>query len=334
MTFAFAGTYGPEPITDSGGTPLKNEIVSVYEEGTTVPVTLYTDRTMGTEAPNPTTTDTIGNLVFFTAPGPVDVLANGDTNTVQVQPDVADIATILGSVPKLTPVVITGNATLLPNQIGIITADSDVTLTLPTSPEIGDLAGFKMAGQSGAFATIVATDGSVDGQVSSPNIENAFTQNLYAVGGLFVYIGLTDLNTEPSFFPAAPTWVSLGLVGTDGANGFAVQGTLAALGLARFFGTVSVEAGIKLSPRSVSANTTALITDSLINATAALTATFPNLTAGLVIWLKNTSSAGTVTIAAGSGATLGSETPTTLAAGKGICLVQIGTVWHTLTAAG
>lgn len=97
MAYAFAGTYGPAPITDKFGHPLTGLTVAIFETGTQNLVQLYTDRTMATPATNPTLTDDIGNLTFFCAPGQVDLSGNGGLLTVVILPDPADLATLDGS---------------------------------------------------------------------------------------------------------------------------------------------------------------------------------------------------------------------------------------------
>ena len=100
MTYTFAGQYGPQTlvsVTAGVVSPLPSISVNVYAVGTTTPIQLYTSRTMLTTAANPTMTDTNGNLTFFCAPGEVDILGNNQRQTVVVNPDPADVATVAGT---------------------------------------------------------------------------------------------------------------------------------------------------------------------------------------------------------------------------------------------
>jgi microcystin-dependent protein len=69
MAFAYAGLYGPQTILDQTSKELANVLVTVYESNGTTAATLYTDHTMTTTASNPVSTDSLGNLIFWTIPG-------------------------------------------------------------------------------------------------------------------------------------------------------------------------------------------------------------------------------------------------------------------------
>jgi hypothetical protein len=99
VSFTHAGLYGPDQFIDSTGKPLPNLAVTVYLTGTQTLTTLYTDRTQVTQAVNPTSTDINGNLSFYAAPGRYDIVANGLTFAVEVQPDPGDQASALISDP-------------------------------------------------------------------------------------------------------------------------------------------------------------------------------------------------------------------------------------------
>ncbi len=68
MGFAYAGFYGPEAILDQTSKVVYGLSVTVYESNGTTVASLYTDETMATAAANPTTTDSLGNLLFFALP--------------------------------------------------------------------------------------------------------------------------------------------------------------------------------------------------------------------------------------------------------------------------
>lgn len=77
MAFTYAGRFA-EVAEKSDGTLLKNGAVSVYLPGTTTLASLYTDRTKGTPASNPVTTDaTSGMLAFYADPGLYDLAGPG-----------------------------------------------------------------------------------------------------------------------------------------------------------------------------------------------------------------------------------------------------------------
>lgn len=90
MPYVFAGLWGPETFESSSRTLLKSHPFTVYEQGTVIEAVLYTDRTKGTQALNPTTTDAFGNGSFYAEPGLYDVVSNGYNVTVTVEPDPED----------------------------------------------------------------------------------------------------------------------------------------------------------------------------------------------------------------------------------------------------
>jgi hypothetical protein len=92
MSFTFAG-YFHEPFTDRYGNAQAAIEVTVYEADTATLATLYTDRTKATTAPNPITTDALGNGSFYADPGAYDLLANGTTVRVLVPVDAAEVLT-------------------------------------------------------------------------------------------------------------------------------------------------------------------------------------------------------------------------------------------------
>lgn len=86
-SYNFAGQWGPQPITNAAGVPLKNLSVTIFEHGTDTMATLYTDRTKDSTTANPFETDSIGNLTFFVDPGQYDIVGNEATITVPVYID-------------------------------------------------------------------------------------------------------------------------------------------------------------------------------------------------------------------------------------------------------
>lgn len=102
MSFTKAGQWGPDTLDRAGtGTPLPNTSVRVLNTDLTL-ATLYTDDTKATQASNPTTTDSLGNLTFFAAPGNYKLVAevNGMDQAaldVEVQPDRDDLVHTAGA---------------------------------------------------------------------------------------------------------------------------------------------------------------------------------------------------------------------------------------------
>lgn len=103
MTYNFAGTWGPQPITTAAGKPLPDLTVSVYLTGTSNLATLYSDRTKDATVVNPTATDDVGNLTFNVDPGQYDIVGNSATITVTVYTDPAESLTgdINGAIPAV-----------------------------------------------------------------------------------------------------------------------------------------------------------------------------------------------------------------------------------------
>ncbi len=97
----FAGLYGASVVVNSAGIPQPGQLVTVYNVGTTTLATLYTDNTATTTVPNPTTTDSLGNLTFYALPGRYTLSSAAGRTTVAVVPDPQDYAfgqTIVGQV--------------------------------------------------------------------------------------------------------------------------------------------------------------------------------------------------------------------------------------------
>ncbi len=110
MTYAFAGQFGPDDLRLQNATTkllVNPTSVAVYNTGTAVLASLFTDRTQANAGANPLLTGQAentagisvnGNILFFAAPGTYDVLVNAGTKyTVQVLPDPADLQSISAS---------------------------------------------------------------------------------------------------------------------------------------------------------------------------------------------------------------------------------------------
>lgn len=103
-------TYAGRPVfppyfTDPSGNPQELVSITVYNSGTTVKPTLYTDRTKATPLANPFTADSLGNAEFYLDPGDYDALVNGVTLPFSVVADPAeplDAAAVLASIPSGT----------------------------------------------------------------------------------------------------------------------------------------------------------------------------------------------------------------------------------------
>lgn len=76
MPYTYAGLF-TDAFIDRYGNGQADTEVTVYNAGTLVEATLYTDRTKATVAANPFTTDSVGNGSFYADPGEYDVVANG-----------------------------------------------------------------------------------------------------------------------------------------------------------------------------------------------------------------------------------------------------------------
>jgi hypothetical protein len=81
-----AGYWGPEAILYSTtGDPAKSVAVEIREDLTNVLATLYTDRNKTGVISNPTKTDRLGNLSFYTEAGFYKVSVLGTTETFLVE---------------------------------------------------------------------------------------------------------------------------------------------------------------------------------------------------------------------------------------------------------
>jgi hypothetical protein len=151
MAFEFAGTYGPEPLLAATTSKLlPNTTVTIYQTGTTTPVVLYSDRTMAEAVANPTVTDARGNLTFFCAPGPVDIVANGVTlSGVMVPVDPADVTAVVSADMPIAGGVFTGSVGW---QLGSgTTVAEQVKLSGDVAPRFVRLANGQMQITSGAM---------------------------------------------------------------------------------------------------------------------------------------------------------------------------------------
>ena len=100
MGFPSSGRFGAEAIISVLGVPVTSTPVTVYVSGTTTLATLYTDHTSVTTTTNPISTDGLGNLTFYTAPGAYDLAFTvggvATTQTVVVDPWPQDLANPIG----------------------------------------------------------------------------------------------------------------------------------------------------------------------------------------------------------------------------------------------
>lgn len=343
------GRYGAQPITDRFGVPLPDLTVTIYLTGTTTKAALFTDDTGTVSAPNPMTTDASGNLTFFATPGDYDINGNGATVTVSVPPD----ASLTPSM--FLPVSVTSNYNAKPWDFVSVEAES-VTVLLPETAPLGsEIIVYQATGDAASqFNVAVNGVGYINGKTDiafvTENVGGAFSQ--WNNGARFIYMGTAVPNPSGRTFP---TWIATSIVGGDGDMGMYLSGPLFVQGSSGFGGPIDTEAGLSISNgagsfphaglfingntsvraamNSVAVNYTITEDDFIVVATAALTATFPFTRTDQIVALKNTSG-GSVTVAAGAGATLGSEVTTTLTTGKVMWLIAIGTVWHTLVPAG
>lgn len=95
----YAGQYGPEPAFSPFGRALVNTPYTVTVPTTGAMATIYTDRTRATVGPNPTATDSEGNITFFAQPGQYVITLAGTSVTVSVYADPAEPAV------GITPIV-------------------------------------------------------------------------------------------------------------------------------------------------------------------------------------------------------------------------------------
>ena len=128
--FQYAGAFGPEAILDQTGGLATGISVEVYEHGTSTPAQLYQPSVSGgietlpvalssaNYGTNPVLTDSLGNLVFWAAPGVYDLVFTiqgvQTSRVVVVRPDPADY-------PGLLPVLRTSVTNLsLPAAGGVV----------------------------------------------------------------------------------------------------------------------------------------------------------------------------------------------------------------------
>ncbi len=110
MTYTFAGQFGPDDLRQQNVTTkllVNATSVAVYNTGTMVLASLFTDRTMANAGANPLAlnapantagVDAGGNILFYAAPGTYDVLINASIKfTFPVYPDPADLQAISAS---------------------------------------------------------------------------------------------------------------------------------------------------------------------------------------------------------------------------------------------
>jgi len=94
MAWVHAGLWSDSLASQFGGQYI-NGSVTVLLHGTVTPAVLYTDRTKSTTAPNPATTDELGNLLLYVDPGLYDLATPGSEGaaffTIVVSPDQADL---------------------------------------------------------------------------------------------------------------------------------------------------------------------------------------------------------------------------------------------------
>lgn len=106
MAYQYAGMYGPEAILDQTGGLATGTSVTVYLHGTTTLAQLYLPTVtggiqtlpvplvVGNQSANPVVTDSLGNLIFWVAPGVYDLAFTiqgvATTRTVVVRADPAE----------------------------------------------------------------------------------------------------------------------------------------------------------------------------------------------------------------------------------------------------
>lgn len=98
----FAGLWGPEVFESPDRILLQNHPFAVYNAGTNVLASIFTDRTKSTPAPNPSSTDAFGNGSFYADPDLYEVEVNSFRVTVSVPMDPEEDEA--GSVPPVTSV--------------------------------------------------------------------------------------------------------------------------------------------------------------------------------------------------------------------------------------
>lgn len=204
----------PEYFPDPTGNPQELVSVTVYNRGTTVKPTLYTSRTKATTTPNPTTTDTLGNLALYLDPGEYDVLVNGATIPFSVLPEAADIADP-ASVTAEAAARTAADALLVPltqraAANGVATLDGATKVPVGQIP---DLSGTYVptatytAGLAGKVATDTLVVNVEDHGVAVGNTAAANATALQAAYNLLTSGGVLYF---PNIYPVAPDVVTLG----------------------------------------------------------------------------------------------------------------------------
>jgi hypothetical protein len=143
---AFAGIFGPDAILSGTGTPVASTPVTVYQSDGSTVANLYTDQTHSVGAANPVSTDTLGNLVFYTWPGEyvLSFLVSGvpTTKVVEVNAWFSDTA--------WNVVVDTSSQTAVSGDLRLANATSGAIVETLPSPLLG------------VRALVVKTDSSVN----------------------------------------------------------------------------------------------------------------------------------------------------------------------------
>ena len=113
----------PALISDNRGNALPGINVTVYNRGTTVKPTLYTDRTKDTELANPFLTDAYGNVFPYVDPGEYDMLVNGVTIPFSVVNDPAEpVDSEIGDL-SITNAKVAADAAIAQSKIDGLVAD-------------------------------------------------------------------------------------------------------------------------------------------------------------------------------------------------------------------
>lgn len=229
MAFTRAGQYGPNSMNDINDVPLPNTPVNVFQLGTTIPITLYTDPTKATQATNPVSTDTLGNLTFYADPGRYDLLCRGTDLTVSVLPDVDDLIALTSAIATIPA---PGNFGQDARPAFYFTAPDGyrgdiVTIQLPADSPAGiqafqilDASGNPIAGvgATGPFATIgtgLAAAFSVFGPQIELDPQSGPMSILWSATGNRLFAG----NGAPSATVTTPAIVNDRYIRWDGGAG-------------------------------------------------------------------------------------------------------------------